>query len=74
MWLREQERFCRVNPDRRHVNSGHYTVKGLRNVLGDLDQVAADAREAFEGLIEPCWLDEYLRTRIEPLREELPEG
>jgi len=42
----------------------------LRQIVAKLDKVAADARNAFDGLIEPIWIDEYLGTRIEPLREE----
>ncbi len=34
---------------------------------------AAEVRRAFGGLVEPVWIEEYLETRIVPLREELAD-
>ena len=50
---------------------GLKSVKHLEKVVARCDELADEARAAFHGLLEPVWINEYVATRIEPLREEL---
>lgn len=43
----------------------------LGKIVGKCEQAADEMRSCFDGLIEPIWIEEYLATRIEPLRDEL---
>ena len=44
---------------------------GLEAAVKRADKITDEVRSAFAGLMEPVWIEEYLATRIEPLREEL---
>jgi len=55
----------------RNPKLGLHWLGDLEGVVGRADTVADEVRTAFAGLIEPVWIEEYLATRIEPLREEL---
>jgi len=50
---------------------GLHALVSLKEIVGKADTVAEDMRTAFAGLMEPVWIEEYLATRIEPLRQEL---
>lgn len=66
--------LARIEPRRTSAGNpklGLWGVVRLREIVEELDRIAATVREAFDGLIEPIWIEEYLGTRIEPLREEL---
>ena len=54
----------------RNPKLGFWGIVRLNEVVRELDDLADDVRNAFDGLIEPVWIEEYLATRIEPLREE----
>jgi hypothetical protein len=61
----------------RNPKLGLHWLRDLEGVVKRADTVAAEVRAAFAGLIAPIWIEEYLATRIEPLREEfaaLTEG
>lgn len=62
----EPRRTSAANP-----RLGLWGIVRLHEIVGKLDEVAAEVRNAFNELIDPIWLAEYLGTRIEPLREEL---
>jgi len=57
----------------RNPKLGLHAYRRLGKIVEEADVIAEDARRAFAGLLEPVWLEEYLATRIEPLREELCE-
>jgi hexosaminidase len=40
----------------------------VRKALADLDALSVDFHKAYEGLIEPVWIEEYLYERIVPLQ------
>lgn len=64
----------RMDPRRtsaRNLKLGLHWITGLNNVVRQLEKVAAETRRAFAGLVDPIWIDEYLATRVEPLRLEL---
>ena len=54
----------------RNPKLGLWALVRLHAVVGKLDDVATSVRSAFAGLVESVWIEEYLATRIEPLREE----
>ena len=57
---------------RRRTGGG--MVKSLARLtdrLAEADAIAGRLRAAFDGLIEPIWIDRYLAERVEPLREQL---
>jgi len=35
------------------------------------ERVATQVRRSFDGLVEPVWIEEYLATRLSPLKDEL---
>ncbi len=57
----------------RNTKMGLKCVVLLERSVEKCDELAVEVRSAFEGLIDPVWINEYLATRIEPLREELQE-
>ena len=63
----------RMDPRRtsaRNPKLGLHWLGDLEAVVKRAATVAAEVRIAFAGLIEPLWIEEYLATRLEPLREE----
>ena len=64
----DQKRTSAGNP-----KLGMHALVRLGNIVKKLDVVADEVRGSFEGLIEPAWIEEYLATRIEPLRDELEQ-
>jgi len=46
-------------------------VPTLRGQVAAAEAATAEARKAYDGLIEPIWVERYLAERVEPLREEL---
>lgn len=64
----------RMDPRRtsaRNLKLGLHWLTGLNNVVRQLEKVVAETRRSFAGLVDPVWIDEYLATRVEPLRLEL---
>jgi hypothetical protein len=55
----------------RNLKLGMHWLTGLNNVVRDLEKVVAETRRSFAGLVDPVWVEEYLATRVEPLRLEL---
>ena len=63
--------LARRDPIRTGAGSIAFTIDGLRT---DLDRLAAAAQaveSAWQGLVDPRWMREYLDTRLEPLRQQL---
>lgn len=71
--LRQQIALETLDPARRGTSAATACLNGLRSALRDADNAAAAVRQAFAGLIEPHWIDQYLGERIIPLQEELSE-
>ena len=69
--LREQVVFCRKDARRRGSRMASKSLSKLRDILGEADEVAEEVKMSFAGLVEPIWIEEYLSTRLTPLREEL---
>lgn len=62
---RDERRTSARNP-----KLGFWGIVRLNEVVRELDDLADDVRNAFDGLMEPVWIEEYLATRIGPLKEE----
>jgi hexosaminidase len=66
--------LAKMNPRRtsaRNLKLGLHWLISLNNVVRQLESVASETRHCFDGLLDPIWIDEYLATRVEPLRAEL---
>ncbi len=57
----------------RNLKLGLLPLTELEGLVAGADEVAAEVRRAFDGLVEPVWIEEYLETRLVPLREELAD-
>ncbi len=55
----------------RNLRLGLHWLTGLNNVVSQMEAVVSETRRCFAGLVAPIWIEEYLATRVEPLREEL---
>jgi hypothetical protein len=62
----EPRRTSALNP-----KLGLHALVSLGNIVERLEKVADETRAAFDGLLEPVWIEEYLATRITPLKDEL---
>jgi hypothetical protein len=72
--VREQQALCKLDPQRTSARSKVQGNKGLGNLQGVVRQserVATQVRRSFDGLVEPVWIEEYLATRLSPLKDEL---
>lgn len=54
----------------RNLKLGLHWLTGLNNIVRQLEAVVSEAYRCFEGLVEPIWIEEYLATRVDPLREQ----
>jgi hexosaminidase len=54
----------------RNPRLGLWAIVRLNTIVKKLDAVAEQMRASFAGLMDSLWIEEYLKTRIEPLREE----
>lgn len=43
----------------------------LEAIVAESDQIAEEVHRCFDGLVAAMWIEEYLATRLAPLREEL---
>lgn len=50
---------------------GLHPLVSLETVVADGDTLLEEARGCFNGLLPEIWLEEYIRTRLEPFRHEL---
>ncbi len=55
----------------RNLKLGLHWLTALNNVVRKLEPVVTEARRCFDGLLDSMWIEEYLATRVEPLRIEL---
>lgn len=64
----------RMQPHRtsaRNPRLGLHALVRLNDIVRELDKVCGQARGCFDGLVSPVWMEEYLATRVQPLRDEL---
>ena len=71
--LREQRVLCRMEARRCGSHAADQGRKNLGNVIKESEKVVDAVRKSFAGLVEPVSIEEYLNTRLAPLREELSE-
>lgn len=55
----------------RNPKLGLHALLRLNAIVRKLDDLCGQARACFDGLVDPFWIDEYLATRVQPLRDEL---
>ncbi|MDA1044852.1 MAG: family 20 glycosylhydrolase [Verrucomicrobia bacterium] len=55
----------------RNLKLGLHWLVGLNHTVRELEKVILETRRCFDGLVDPVWIEEYLATRVEPLRREL---
>jgi hypothetical protein len=68
--LHEQFILNRINP--RWANTGiKRQITNLRKIITESEKISQDVKNAFDGLIHNIWIEEYLDTRLQPLKEEL---
>jgi len=58
-------------PSARNPLLGLHALVELENIVTESDRIAEEVRRGFDGLVAPVWIEEYLATRLTPLREEL---
>ena len=68
--LRELNVLHRMDPQRTGANAARQALSYLGNIMGTGEEAEGKVRQAFAGLIEPLWIEEYLKTRLAPLRDE----
>lgn len=71
-FAREQLVLARIDPRRssaRDLSKG-VTLPQLRQIVEESGTIADAVRKSLDGLIAPVWIEEYLQTRLLPLREE----
>ncbi len=72
-YVREQITLARLDKRRTSASSastGMKCVSQLENFVKESDSVANEVRASLHGLLEAVWIEEYLATRLLPLREE----
>jgi predicted Fe-S protein YdhL (DUF1289 family) len=57
----------------RNPNAGLRPLTELTATVEKAGGIAEEVRRCFEGLVDRVWIEEYLATRLDPLREELAE-
>jgi len=72
--VREHLALCRLDPRRTSARNKLQGNKGLGHLHGTVrhsERVADEVRRSFDGLIDPVWIEEYVATRLSPLKDEL---
>jgi hexosaminidase len=68
--LREQVWLSGADPRRRGSDPTFHYVRSLRGGVARVAAAGEAASSAFDGLMAPCALAEYVGSRLEPLRQE----
>jgi len=72
--VREQLALCRIDPRRTSARNKVQGLKGLQHlhwIVKKSERVADEVRRSFDGLVAPVWIEEYISTRLSPLKDEL---
>ncbi len=72
--VREHLALCRL--DRRRTSArnklqGNKGLGHLHGVVRQSERLADEVRRSFDGLIDSVWIEEYVSTRLSPLKDEL---
>ncbi len=69
--LRENDAIDNLRPKRCGSRIRTITLDWIDNSFSQLQAASNDVRASLQGLVADCWIDEYLHTRVQPLRDEL---
>ena len=69
--LRENDAINNLRPTRCGSRIRTITLGWIDTSLSQLNTASLDVRSALQGLVADRWIDEYLHTRIQPLRDEI---
>ncbi|MBI1336098.1 MAG: family 20 glycosylhydrolase [Phycisphaera sp.] len=72
-FTRQQLTLAGVDPRRPSAKStrmGMKVLPQLGKMIDDSGHVGDEVRRSLDGLVEPSWIEEYLHTRLAPLKEE----
>ncbi len=69
--LREQIVLCGTDARRCSSRRKSRGLERLGHTLKESEVIAEEVRRGFAKLVEPIWIEEYLNTRLTPLRDEL---
>ena len=68
LWCRQQKVVEAYDP-RRRGSGMHQTLRDIQRQQFDKAVEAGEGfRRAFAGLLEPVWIESYVRERLEPLQ------
>ncbi len=73
-FTRQQITLAKIDPRRtsaRNPRMGMKVLGNLTSIVRQSDKIAVEVKRCFDGLVPPIWIDEYLSTRLTPLRDEL---
>lgn len=68
--LREQIALGQLDSRRRGSSWEARLLHILQGHLKESESIAEEVRTSFQGLMEPAWIDDYLRSRLDPLQAE----
>lgn len=71
--VREQIVLCKIDPHRtsaRNPVQGFKAPQHLHGIIRRSERLADEIRRNFDGLVDPIWIEEYIATRLTPLKEE----
>ena len=68
---REQLTLCRLDPSRCSPRRIPECIRCLAEIIQQAEPIEEQVRQSFAKLVDPIWIEEYLATRLTPLREEL---
>jgi hypothetical protein len=72
--VREQIVLCKIDPRRTSARSKVEGLKYLKYLYWDVtkvERIGDEIRQSFDGLMPKVFIEEYIATRVTPLREEL---
>ena len=72
--VHEQIALCKIDPRRtsaRNRAEGLKRLKYLYWTVGKAESIGNEIRKSFDGLVPKVFIEEYITTRVTPLREEL---
>ena len=72
--VREQLALCKIDPRRTSALSRVEGLKKLKHLywsVTHLERVGGEVRKNFDGLMPKVFIEEYITTRVTPLRDEL---
>jgi hypothetical protein len=67
--LLEQQWLERQEPHRRKTNLLQWSLDAMDRELQRLDKASDAVRDALKGLVPDIWIEEYIRERVEPVRD-----